>query len=440
MSRQVDSFDPPEANPEVRPARRGRPPQGPAGFVWSSVRMGWRWLTRMKTALLLLAALGVLTHGGHGGPAGTQRPQHGAGVAGRDRGAGTGRVRPARRPRRLRHVRGADLPRPADAAVPVVDGLPAAPHPGLVEADAAGSAPGDPPPRPAPAPGLVHDLADPDRGRGRGPARARPSPVPPRAPLDDRRVAERTAAATTWTSRRDRDATWRPRRASCPARVARWPSTCPSTCCCSRWCSASSWGSRARSASSRARRFTDTQLAYWGTTPGRWWSPDDHPGFTMHLDQFDIDWVRDPRFAGTPSLFQSEVTITQPDGSSFQDTVGGNDPLVVDGMKIHQLEWGYAPRMVVEVDGEVVYDALPDRQPDQRRVLPHRRQGRPSRPGRRAGALAVPHGRQRRGPGHHGPRPAVGGRPAAGGRPVPRRPAPGQGPERQPRSTPPGSS
>ncbi len=106
------------------------------------------------------------------------------------------------------------------------------------------------------------------------------------------------------------------------------------------------------------KAFTDTQLAYWGTTPGRWWSPDDHPGFTMHLDQFDIDWVRDPRFAGTPSLFQSEVTITQPDGSSFQDTVGGNDPLVVDGMKIHQLEWGYAPRMVVEVDGEVVYDAF----------------------------------------------------------------------------------
>jgi hypothetical protein len=47
-------------NPEVRRAR-DRGPSGPLGFVWDSVRMGWRWLVRMRTALYLLGLLGVET-------------------------------------------------------------------------------------------------------------------------------------------------------------------------------------------------------------------------------------------------------------------------------------------------------------------------------------------------------------------------------------------
>jgi cytochrome c biogenesis protein len=104
--------------------------------------------------------------------------------------------------------------------------------------------------------------------------------------------------------------------------------------------------------------FTDTEVAYWNQQPGRWWSPEDHRGFTLTLDQFHIDWIREVRFGGQPTLFLADVTVTEPDGSARTGRIGGNDPMVVDGMKIHLLEWGYAPRIVVEVDGEVVYDAF----------------------------------------------------------------------------------
>ena len=57
----VDSSAPPVQNP---PIRRAPSPDGPPSalrFVWDSVRMGWRWLTRMRTALWMLLWLGVLT-------------------------------------------------------------------------------------------------------------------------------------------------------------------------------------------------------------------------------------------------------------------------------------------------------------------------------------------------------------------------------------------
>lgn len=104
---------------------------------------------------------------------------------------------------------------------------------------------------------------------------------------------------------------------------------------------------------------TDSPAIYAGAEPGRWWDDTDHRGFTIALDEFRIDWVRDPLsgFGGTPTLFDSTVTITKADGTSYQDTVGGNDPLIIDGMKVHQLAWGYAPRLVViDAEGTPVFD------------------------------------------------------------------------------------
>ena len=101
---------------------------------------------------------------------------------------------------------------------------------------------------------------------------------------------------------------------------------------------------------------TDTAVAYWRSTPGRWWGPEDHRGFTMTLDEFRVDWYRDPAFGGQPKLFESVVTVEHADGSVTTDTIGGNDPLLVDGMKIHQLGWGYAPRVIISDGGEIVHD------------------------------------------------------------------------------------
>ncbi len=106
------------------------------------------------------------------------------------------------------------------------------------------------------------------------------------------------------------------------------------------------------------RGFTDTEVSYWTYRPGRWFGPEQHAGWQLNLDAFEVEWIRDPTApgAGQPTTFRSDVTIVGADGEVSQAVIEGNRPHTVDGFKIHQLDWGYAPRIVVEVDGDVVYD------------------------------------------------------------------------------------
>jgi cytochrome c biogenesis protein len=347
VSRDFDSFDPPEANPDVRaPARRGgRPARGPGAFVWASVRMGWRWLTRMRTALYLLAALGVLSLVATVIP---QEPNVPATVA--DWRAG---------------VEG-----PGQAVATLLDGLGAFDMYG--------------------APvflallmllflSLTACLIPRVRAwwrltrHGRPPATRHLDRHPQQAAFATERTPDEVQSLVR-AELRGRRFRLRAPEAGAAASADRVDVAAEKGIVSREGGSLAFHlsfyvllvaivlgqllGFQGQVGVVEGRAFTDTQLAYWNTTPGRWWDADDHRAFTLQLDQFNIDWVRDPRFAGTPSLFQSDVTVTRPDGSTVEDTVGGNDPLVVDGMKIHQLEWGYAPRVVVEVDGEVVHDAF----------------------------------------------------------------------------------
>ena len=104
--------------------------------------------------------------------------------------------------------------------------------------------------------------------------------------------------------------------------------------------------------------FVDAAVSYWTYDPGRWFPEDAHAGWRLDLAAFEVDWIRDPLApgAGQPTVFRSEVDVTRPDGSVERAVVEGNRPLVVDGRKIHQLDWGYAPRVVVRQGGEVVHD------------------------------------------------------------------------------------
>ncbi len=106
------------------------------------------------------------------------------------------------------------------------------------------------------------------------------------------------------------------------------------------------------------RGFTDTEVAYWNYHPGRWFGPEQHAGWQLRLQDFEVDWIRDPTApgAGQPTTFRSDVTVTDADGEVIEATVEGNRPLNIEGTKIHQLDWGYAPRIVVEEGGEVVFD------------------------------------------------------------------------------------
>jgi len=106
--------------------------------------------------------------------------------------------------------------------------------------------------------------------------------------------------------------------------------------------------------------FTDAAVSYWMYAPGRWFGEDEHSGWRLDLDAFDVDWIRDPLApgAGQPTVFRSDVTMTTRDGERFAAVVEGNRPLTVDGRKIHQLDWGYAARMVVRDGDRVVHDGF----------------------------------------------------------------------------------
>ena len=104
--------------------------------------------------------------------------------------------------------------------------------------------------------------------------------------------------------------------------------------------------------------FTDTEIGYWIAEPGRWFGPEDHSGFQLTNDEFRVDWFRDPQFGGTPRTFEADVTIETADGRTRTATVKGNNPVVVDGFKVHLLGWGYAPRVIVREGREVVHDGF----------------------------------------------------------------------------------
>lgn len=104
--------------------------------------------------------------------------------------------------------------------------------------------------------------------------------------------------------------------------------------------------------------FTDTEIGYWIAEPGRWFGSEDHSGFQLTNDDFRVEWFRDPEFGGTPRVFEADVTIETADGDTRTAMVKGNNPIVVDGFKIHLLGWGYAPRVVVREGNEVVFDGF----------------------------------------------------------------------------------
>ena len=104
--------------------------------------------------------------------------------------------------------------------------------------------------------------------------------------------------------------------------------------------------------------FRDTAVSYWSYNPGRFFGEGDHDGWRLELERFHVDWIRDPLApgAGQPTEFRSEVRVTPAEGDPFDAVIDSNRPLNIDGTRITQLDWGYAPRVVVEVDGEVVHD------------------------------------------------------------------------------------
>lgn len=101
--------------------------------------------------------------------------------------------------------------------------------------------------------------------------------------------------------------------------------------------------------------FTDTPISYDGQTSGRFWDPADHRGFAVTLDDFDVQYHPN----GTPADFVSRITLRGQDGGTRESSVRVNKPVAFEGMKLYQVRFGMAPRVVVRSteSGEEIFSA-----------------------------------------------------------------------------------
>jgi cytochrome c biogenesis protein len=340
-----DSQEPPQANPRLR-RPRPTPTSDPVRFAWESIRMAWRWLTRMRTALYLLGLLGLMTM------LATVAPQE-PNVPSTVQDWRTGEEGPGETVAGLIDlVGGYDVyGSPAFLALLLLLFL-----------------------------SLTACLIPRIRAWVRLVRRSQPprsrhldrQPVVSRFTTDasPERVHE---VARAQLGRRNR---WRLRRPDGPD-AAGPPQLAAEKGLWSReggsllfhlsfyvlvlavvYGQLASFEGQVGVVEGEGLGFADTEVSYWTYRPGRWWDEESHAGWALDLDEFHVDWVRDlsQPGAGQPTTFASDVTVEHADGRVTETTVEGNRPASFDGMRVHQLDWGYAPQIVVEQDGEVVHD------------------------------------------------------------------------------------
>jgi cytochrome c biogenesis protein len=98
--------------------------------------------------------------------------------------------------------------------------------------------------------------------------------------------------------------------------------------------------------------FADTRIAYDFAEAGRAWGLDDHRGFVVTLDDFDVSYF--PDF--TPRDFVSTLTVTE-DGQTVRTApIRVNHPLRYDGMVLYQTAFGMAPHVIVRAGERVLID------------------------------------------------------------------------------------
>jgi len=342
---RTDSAPPPEANPTVRRPSRGPRSQGPLRFVLDSVLMGWRWLVRMKTALILLAILGIQTAIATAVPQEPNVPGTVEAWRAGDEGPGV-------------------LVSQVLDAIGAYDVYGSAMFLALLLLLFLS---------------LTACLIPRIRAWIRLVRRSRP-PLARSVGRHDRVDEFETDREPDEVHRHAaellKDRTWRVR-----AHDGDDPGSPPAQVAAEKGLWSREGGSLLFHLSFYVllaaivfgqlttfegqvgvvegdRGFTDTEVAYWTYRPGRWFGPEQHAGWQLRLNQFEVDWIRDPAApgAGQPTTFRSDVTVTEDDGARWEAVVEGNRPITIDGFKVHQLDWGYAPRIVVEYGDEVVFD------------------------------------------------------------------------------------
>ena len=104
--------------------------------------------------------------------------------------------------------------------------------------------------------------------------------------------------------------------------------------------------------------FADTQSALDEWYPGRLVTAADLGPFTMTLNRFDASYITSGAQRGQPSSFEAQVSYTtHPGGPALTGSIAVNRPLSVDGAKVYLIGHGYAPIFkVTDARGQVVYN------------------------------------------------------------------------------------
>lgn len=98
--------------------------------------------------------------------------------------------------------------------------------------------------------------------------------------------------------------------------------------------------------------FADTRIAYDLATPGRYFGLEDHRGFVVRLDDFDVRYYANQ----VPRDFVSRVTVIEGGREVRRGVVRVNHPLRHDGMKLYQVRFGMAPHIRVRAGDTVLFD------------------------------------------------------------------------------------
>ena len=103
--------------------------------------------------------------------------------------------------------------------------------------------------------------------------------------------------------------------------------------------------------------FADTHSALDEFHPGRLVSGSDLPPFTMTLNKFTASYIESGQSRGQPSNFDADVTYrSSPGANPGSYHIRINDPLSVDSLKVYLIGHGYAPEFkVTGADGKVAY-------------------------------------------------------------------------------------
>jgi cytochrome c biogenesis protein len=104
--------------------------------------------------------------------------------------------------------------------------------------------------------------------------------------------------------------------------------------------------------------FSDTRTALDEFYPGRLVSNSDLAPFSMTLNKFTASYIQSGQSIGQPSNFDADVTYqSSPGAKPGTYNVRINDPLNVDSVKVYLIGHGYAPEFkVTGANGEVTYD------------------------------------------------------------------------------------